>query len=378
MSAVQVPVRRSPSRPVIDCDVHQTLARPAEELLPYLSRGWREYATAAGIASKSPVSTPSHLFSVNPFGYTRKDVARPGGGPPASSPSQVIEELLDPFNVQAAVLTGEGALYVSGVANPYYTAELARAYNDHLVDHWLAADSRFKGSIASALQVPEWAAQEVRRHADNPGFLQVAVATNPLPYAFGHPLFDPVHRACAETGRPFAIHSLGEGAAGAVPGHLASGRPSLYIEYSSGAAQGLMSHLMSFIFHGVFERYPSLRLVLIEPGVTWVPSLLRRLDVNFKGIRREVPWCRKLPSEYFREHVYVTTQPLDIEGPSDALIASLDAVGAEDFLVFSSDYPHWDGDEPTRTIARLPRHWRDKVAYANAERLYGIKVRVTA
>jgi predicted TIM-barrel fold metal-dependent hydrolase len=360
--------------PVIDCDVHQTLADAVAELTPYLSSGWREYVHAPGFAHRTPVMSSGHLWSVNPFGYTRKDVVPEDGSLPASSPSYVLADLIEPFNVQAAVLTGEPALYLSGVSNPHFVAELARAYNDHLADHWLSVDPRFKGSIALGLQVPEWAAAEVRRHADDPRFVQVAVAPNPLPYAFGHPIFDPIHKACAETGRPFGIHSLGEGAVGSVPGHLASGVPNFYIEYQTGAAQGIMSHVMSLIFHGVFERYPELKVVLIEPGVTWVPSLLRRLDNNFKGIRREVPWCKRLPSEYFREHMRVTTQPLDTEGVNDELVPGLDAIGAEDFLMFSSDYPHWDGDEPHKTLARLPRHWRDKVGFDNAAAIYGIKV----
>jgi predicted TIM-barrel fold metal-dependent hydrolase len=365
-------------RPIIDGDVHQTLANAAEELVPYLSSGWREFVTSPGFQARPPVMSAGHVWSVNPFGYTRKDVTRDDGALPASSPSYVLSDLIEPFDVQAAVLTGEPALYLSSVANPHFSSELARAYNEHLIDHWLTVDPRFKGSICVELQVPEWAANEVRRHADDPRFVQMAVAPNPLPYGFGHPIYDPVHKACAETGQPFGIHSLGEGAVGSPNGHLASARPSFYIEYQSGGAQGLMTHVMSFIFHGVFERHPDLKVVLIEPGVTWIPAFLRRLDINYKGIRREVPWCRRSPSEYFRDHFRVTTQPFDIEGPNDDLLTSLAAIGAEDFLIFSSDYPHWDGDEPRATLARVPQHWRDKVAFENAAELYNLTVAAPA
>jgi uncharacterized protein len=377
MSDTAVKTNRS-RRPVIDCDVHQTLANGADDLFPYFSAGWQDFALASGRGEKLPVETGGAMYCFNPFGYLRKDAYPADGSPPGSNPQQISDQLLDPFNVQAGVLTGQGSLFLTGITNPYYAAEVARAYNDHLIDHWLSVDSRYKGSIALALHVPEWAAEEVRRLADHDAFIQVGVATNPQAYAFGHPMWDSLHRACAETGVAFGIHSLGEGAAGSIPSGLASGYPSLYSEYQGGGAQGLMTHLMSFIYHGVFERYPDLKLVLIEPGVTWVPSFVRRLDVNHRGIRREIPWCTKDPSDYVRENVRVTTQPLDIDGPEDDVVASLERVGAEDFLLFSSDYPHWDTDEPTATIARLPAGWRDKVAFENAASTYRLPVAAAA
>jgi predicted TIM-barrel fold metal-dependent hydrolase len=228
------------------------------------------------------------------------------------------------------------------------------------------------------MQVPEWAAAEIYRHADNPRMIQTISYSNPHAYGFGHPIYDPIHRACAETGRPFAIHSLGDGVTGAVPSALASGSPSYFVEFHSSAFQGMVTHLGSFIFNGVFERYPDFRLVLVEAGVSWIPSVLRRMDTEFKGLRREVPWCRKSPSESFLEKVTVATQPLDASGPSDVMFDLLDQIGAQDAIAFASDYPHWDCDTPARIVAMLPPAWRDKVCNQNAARLYGIQVKELA
>jgi predicted TIM-barrel fold metal-dependent hydrolase len=364
--------------PLVDCDVHQELRDPDADLFPYLSSGWQEFVQSRpGGVTTVPSAA---MYAENPFGYNRKDAYPPEGGPPGSSPGYMIEQLLDPYDVEAAILTGgDGGLAVSGLNNPYFAAEVSRALNDHLTEHWLAVDRRFKGSAMLALQVPEWAEKEIRRCAElHPQFVQAVSVTNPLCYGFGHPIFDPVHRACAETGLPFGIHSLGEGYAGAVPSHLASGWPTLYVEFHTGGIQGILTHLMSFVFHGVFERYPTFRLVLIEAGVSWLPGFLRRMDANFKGLRRETPWLKKLPSEYVMEHVVVTTQPFDIDSPDDELIAALDAAGAADILAYSSDYPHWDTDVPTRAVAAMPPHWREKVLRGNASRLYGLELPVAA
>src|SRR5207253_997856 len=117
-------------------------------------------------------------------------------------------------------------------------------------------------------------------------------------------------------------------------------------------------------------RYQDFKLVMIEGGVSWLPSLLRRMDENFRGVRREVPWCKRTPSEYFHEHVVVATQPFDLDG-SDGLVAEFEQLGLPDRLVFASDYPHWDYDAPGTTAAIMPKHWRERVFRTNAENFYG-------
>jgi predicted TIM-barrel fold metal-dependent hydrolase len=198
--------------------------------------------------------------------------------------------------------------------------------------------------------------------------------SNPHAYSFGHPIFDPIHRACADTGLPFAIHTFGEAMGCAVPSATAGGYPSLYAEFHSSSSQALMTHLTSFVVHGVFDRYPDFKLVLVEGGSTWLPAYLRRFEADFKGIRREFPWCKKLPTEYVHDHVRISTQPLDVESSDDRLMEALGEIGAEDVLIFASDYPHWDTDVPTKTQSVLPTAWRQKVGFENAAKLYNISL----
>jgi predicted TIM-barrel fold metal-dependent hydrolase len=374
-------------RGLIDCDVHQELRSADDDLCPYMAAGWREFVrgyermtgSAASIAHGVTTNPSYRLYANNPLGYDRKDAIPADGSLAGSSPELMIEQLLDPYGVEYAILTGgELGLGLSAHSNPYFGREVARAYNDHLADHWLSRDDRFRGSIGLALQVPEWAAAEIQRWAGDPRMVQALACSNPQAHAFGHPIYDCVHRACAETGRPFAIHSLGDGAGGAIPSALASGWPSLYLEYHAGAVQGVMSHLMSFILHGVFDRYQDFRLVLVEGGVTWIPAFIARMDADFKGLRREVPWCKRLPSEYLRDQITVTTQPLHLSDRDDPLIESMEQLGMEQVLAFSSDYPHWDTDVPTHTAAMLPASWRDPVMRDNAARLYLLPVAAAA
>jgi predicted TIM-barrel fold metal-dependent hydrolase len=77
-----------------------------------------------------------------------------------------------------------------------------------------------------------------------------------------------------------------------------------------------------------------------------------------------------LPSEYAHDHVRLTTQPLEQPRDRTALWPSLTDIGAQDMLLYASDYPHWDFDDPR--LLRLPEAWRESVFDANARKLYGL------
>ncbi len=63
-------------------------------------------------------------------------------------------------------------------------------------------------------------------------------------------------------------------------------------------------------------KFPKLKVVLIELGVTWMPPYLWRLAKFWRGVRNEVPWIDRSPEEYVRDHVRLTIQPFD--GPPGA------------------------------------------------------------
>jgi len=128
---------------------------------------------------------------------------------------------------------------------------------------------------------------------------------------------------------------------------------------------------MSLIVEGVFDRFPTLRVALVESGFGWLPPFLWRLDKEWKGLRREIPWTKRLPSEYVRAHVRVTLQPID--GPPDParLLRLIDQLGTDELLMFSTDYPHWHFDQPEDAIpAGLPPDLRAKILSENARAFY--------
>jgi len=177
------------SGPVIDCDVHH--ARNTDsELIEYLSRGWREYVTDRGPAGNVPMTVQDGF--PNPHGFMRADTYPKQGGEPGSDYATMRDQLLAASDVRRVILTFGDDSHVAGHHNPYFAAELARAMNEWSIEHWLSKDRRLLSSIMVGSQLPDAAAAEVRRHAENPGMVQVMLVENPFNRGFGHPVLHPI------------------------------------------------------------------------------------------------------------------------------------------------------------------------------------------
>jgi predicted TIM-barrel fold metal-dependent hydrolase len=356
---------------VIDCDVHHDWPRP-EALFPYLSDAWREYVTGGGARRPGPLPVTAPPLYPSPTGAIRDDAFPPNGDAPGSSYELLKEQLLDPFKIERAVLSYGMGAFVGAIPNPYFAAEVARASNDWSVDQWLSRDDeRLYGAVVVSTQLPELAAKEIRRIGPHPRMCEVLLCSNGIGKPFGHPIFDPIYEAAAELNLPIGIHGAGEAFGGMNISPNGSGIPSTYIEQHVLMTQGLITHLVSFIVHGSFEKYPNLKVLLIEPGVAWIPALLWKFDMEYRGLQREAPWMRRTPSEYFHDHVRVTTQPLELSPKREQLVELLKAIDAQDILCFASDYPHWDTDEVGYIASKLPAAWHAKVFRENALELYG-------
>jgi hypothetical protein len=130
------------------------------------------------------------------------------------------------------------------------------------------------------------------------------------------------------------------------------------------------AQLASLVIEGVPERFPRLKIVFIEGGFGWIASTMWRMDQHFERFRDEIPHLKRRPSEYVREHFWNTTQPIDEPDEARHLRSLIDWVGV-DRLLFSSDYPHWDFDDPRFAFKTpLSEAERLKIFNGNARALY--------
>jgi predicted TIM-barrel fold metal-dependent hydrolase len=341
----------------IDVDVHVP-SPPIEWLRPYMSNYWADYTSLNGFAGLEEVV---RLTYPNVFSQWGPD-----------GPCDTAEAYLN--RLRSAVFESGKADYAiaiccSGleiVQHPDLAAELARSLNDWLRAEFLDREPRLGGSIVVPPQHPDLAAAEVRRVGENPSFLQVLLPVRSArPY--GHRDFFPMFDAIASLGLTVGLHF--GGSTGSAP--TASGYPSTYIEEYVGMAQAAQTQINSLLSSGVFARLPSLRFALLECGFAWVPSVMWALDKRWKGLRREIPWVSRPPSDYLREHFKASMQPLDI--PLDALLLHevLDDIGCKDFIMYSSDFPHREPSEAAGLVGLFDVERQDALLSRSAEATYG-------
>jgi predicted TIM-barrel fold metal-dependent hydrolase len=125
---------------------------------------------------------------------------------------------------------------------------------------------------------------------------------------------------------------------------------------------------MSLVFDGTFERHPELRVIFVEGAFTWALPLMWRMDRVWEARKADVPWVRRPPSEYVREHIRFTTQPLE-DADLNQYRSYLEWIDP-DLLLYSSDYPHWTYDDPQWAAKRFPAESRDAIMRANALELF--------
>jgi predicted TIM-barrel fold metal-dependent hydrolase len=315
----------------VDCDLHPDLP-PVSALLPWLDGHWADAMVERGIESLESASYPPGA----PF--TVREDRRAGLGQGAGA---LAAATLDAWGLSAAILTPLTGTHL--VFNADMAVALCRAHNDWLAAEWLARDARFRGSLLIPLQsVPE-AVEEIERHAGDPRFVQVLVpAMWEVPY--GRRSLWPVWEACARHRLPLGIH------AGSAYRHppTSLGWPSYFAEDYAAQSLGFQSQLGSLVAEGVFQHLPELTVVLIESGVTWLPSYLWRLGKFWRGVRSEVPWLREPPVEIARRHIRLTATPFDAPEDEATVARVMDQLGSEDMLLFASDWPHaqWEGEAP--------------------------------
>jgi uncharacterized protein len=355
---------------LIDCDVHPLVDDfPAfvERLSPRAAACARNARIAGGIPRE-------HNRILHPTGGLRHDARTPSGGLPGSDPEFARQQLLEECGVTAAILVPIQAAAVTAWADEVAVAEYLRAMNDYYLERWSGADHRFKLAVSVSPHSGEAALTELERLVDHPDVVAVNLPLAEI--AAGGSALLPLYEAAADLKLPVMIHPTGvEGSLVGVP-TPGGGMVRTYPEHHAALAHSGQAVLTSLTANGVFARFPELRVVLTEYGFSWVPPLLWRMDAAWAadpdGSALERP-----PSEYVFENMRFTTQPLDEPDKINQLWEILEAVHAERTVLFSSDYPHWDFDDPGYVLrSRIPAHLRGRVGWENAADTFGDRVPV--
>jgi predicted TIM-barrel fold metal-dependent hydrolase len=356
---------------IIDCDVHPAMNPITPDVLAHLPQRWRDHVAEWGaIRGGSPGGDrPRHREFAS-----RWDAEPPEGGAPGSNPAFAREQLLDRYHISAALLNDIGGYQFSGGRNqpPELSAAYCTALNEARKQKWFEDDPRWFASMNIPYELPGEAVKEIRRQKEDPvhghRWKQLTFAPdNTRPP--GHPFYYPIYEACEEYGLPISFHVLASNRI------TASGAPNYYFEEHCDWAAFNWPLVSSLVFQGVFDRFPTLKVVLVELAWSWAVPLAWRMDHAYRVLGSEVPHLQRRPSEYLADHFWYTTQPM--EEPENAawfddVLEMFGASGMRDKLMFSSDYPHWDFDEPDALSKSVSDDQARRILGENASQLYGI------
>jgi predicted TIM-barrel fold metal-dependent hydrolase len=348
---------------IVDTDVHEH-PRSMDALLPYLDEQWHPWIT-----NNSKLVHPRDVYLI-PQGPIRKDAIREDGGDAGGYVEDIIAHL-DEYDITFGVLTSVN-VGLAAVPQGSYATAIASAYNDWTINEMLPADPRLLGSITVAAQAPELAAREIDRVGDHPRMAQIILSQASPEVHWGHERFDPIWEACIRHELPVSMHLL-FGPHGLYGMPSASGWPSSYVEARSQAPTMFEVQVQSMVMNGVFERFPALKVLFLEGGFAWVPSMLWRLDEAWEIDRRSMPWLKRRPSDYARDHVRLSTQPLPEPDDKHHLEDIIEMMGTDRMLMFATDFPHWDFDAPDRAIpSNIGADLRRKIFWENSKEFYGL------
>jgi predicted TIM-barrel fold metal-dependent hydrolase len=364
---MNIPVRHataSTKLAIVDCDIHPAFKKPSD-LYPFMSARWREHMATFGEHLRQGLSGQLQWPRMMAAGQ-RVD-AFPEDGPPGSDLALMRRQHLDPNGVEVGMLM---QLSKGGMEerNLEFAAALSHAINEWQLEAFVRPEPRLRAGIVVPQEDAAFAVKEIEARAADPSFSQIIISprsSDPL----GHKRYWPIFEVAERAKKPIALHVQGFSG-----GHAstASGWPTYYMEEHYAATTGMQNTLTSLVFEGVFERLPGLKIVLVEGGFAWAPALGWRMDKHWERLRVETPHVKRPPSEYIREHVWFTTQPIEEPDNPQHLADIIEWVGW-DRLMFSTDYPHWDFDHPQHTFKfALTEAQKAKVFRDNARALYAL------
>jgi predicted TIM-barrel fold metal-dependent hydrolase len=349
-----------PAAPVIDASVHVFFRSNADfrDHLrePFRSRGIPDY-------EMSYYGAPDGEYS--PLAGSRD------GEYPGSDPELVGRELFEERGADVAVLH---PMTRGNLPDRHLNSAVYAAHNRMLAERWLDSGTyaaRYRGTIRVNVEDVDGALREIERWHDHPRMVQLGVPLQTRDL-YGHPRYDPIWRAAAETGLPVAVHI--ETGCGVDSAPTPSGHTRTYPHYVGFMGLNYLYHLMNMIAEGVFEKHDGLRMIWADGGADMLTPFIWRMDTFGRPHLEQTPWAPRIPSAYLPGRVHFVHNATDGAPDPEYAAEWFAMTGKDDMVMYGSSYPHWHMGDVASLPAGLTADQRDKVLWRNAARLYGIDI----
>lgn len=230
--------------------------------------------------------------------------------------------------------------------DPRVEAAFAWAYTRWWTEEVLTGDPGMRSLVYLPFRDPDACMRMIEEFGDRPGVVGFMV-TSTRNEAVHHNNYMQIYAALEERNMPLGFH------AGLNPSNrFFEGMNRFISVHALGFVFSNLVHTTNLVINGIPERFPKLKIIIIESGLAWIPFLMQRLDSEYLMRTNEAPLLKKRPSEYMRENFFYTTQPMETEN-LEALELTMKMINAESQLMYASDYPHWDFNLPS-SIYDLP------------------------
>lgn len=280
-------------------------------------------------------------------------------------------KLMDQEGMAAALMyPSVGLTWECELEDPELAMAYCRAYNRWIVDFCSDSNGRLVPIAHLALSDGHAAAAELERSVKSGckgAFVAPFTITNK---AHAHPDYDPFWAKAQELGVPISIHPMAEPPSKRVYQRFKDMKGADWYHNVLGG-QGPQQALFVLFQYGLFEKFPKVKVVLLESSAGWVGAALDRMDTTYgTALGKGIPLKEK-PSFYFKRQCWVSGDP-----DEKALALIVDYVGNDKFF-WASDFPHFDHpanymEALGNLVAPLSETARRNILGDSVARVYGL------
>ena len=281
---------------------------------------------------------------------------------------------MDQDGIECGVLYPTIGLHAYKIPDSGLSSAVCRAYNDWVADFCNPYPDRLKGIALLNIDDVQEGVRELEC-AVNLGLAGAMIPIRSLEHPYNHPQFyEPLWAAAQDMRMPLSLHTgTFRAQPGATSAQIDVQRVDM-VEFTN-REYHVRNAAAALVFSGAFERYPDLRVGIIEFELAWVPYFIRSMDNAYSD--REVGFLNRrfkgsaLPSDFFRRNMFVSFQEDDLG------VALRHHIGVDN-LLWGSDYSHSEATFPksqeivARILDGVPEDEAAKIAGGNTSRIYGL------
>lgn len=286
-----------------------------------------------------------------------------------------VIRVLDEIGVET-VLLAPGFTRPGSMFHQAMVSATASAYNDFMINEVFPASNRIKAQIMINHRNPDAGAAEIRRVGEHPQFVGVYTEYGGNYEPIGTAKHDPIFQAAVERDLVVMSHT---GTFWQKMTPLSEGTRTWTELVGLSATCISMVIAGSMIMQGLFDKFPTLHIVIQEGGYWWLPEFMARADDYYLShpgdirlVERKLEsgekFLNKLPSEYFDSNIRFSTQPMCFPKNPAHFKPLMELCRGEDWLLYSSDWPHATFD-PFNWVfnSAISEEGRKKILRENAQ-----------